>query len=109
MSFSRILILILFTCLVSTACSDARGATGQTTPGTFVTFDAPDAGTRLGQGTVPQGANSPGTIVGYWLDSSYGTLGGRHEAWTRTTLITASCLRQSDSGRGTRRGLKGGT
>jgi hypothetical protein len=38
--------------------------------GGLTTFDAPGAGTGLGQGTVPATINPPGAIVGFYLDAS---------------------------------------
>ena len=37
----------------------------------FVTFEAPSAGTRGGQGTVAQGINLQGETVGYYVDNNY--------------------------------------
>ena len=39
--------------------------------GTFITFDAPDAGTGRLQGTVPANINAPGAITGYYVDANY--------------------------------------
>ena len=38
--------------------------------GGLTTFDAPDAGTSPGQGTVPSVNNPAGAIVGSFLDAS---------------------------------------
>ena len=40
------------------------------TNGAITTFDAPDAGTGLFQGTIPFGSNPAGAIVGYYIDAS---------------------------------------
>jgi len=39
--------------------------------GTFITFDAPGAGTGRLQGTVPANINAPGAITGYYVDANY--------------------------------------
>jgi hypothetical protein len=39
--------------------------------GTFITFDAPGAGTGRLQGTVPANVNAPGAITGYYVDANY--------------------------------------
>ncbi len=36
---------------------------------TFITFEAPDAGTSAGQGTYPSGINRKGSIAGYYTDA----------------------------------------
>lgn len=36
----------------------------------FVSFEAPDAGTRNGEGTVGIGINKSGTVTGYYIDAS---------------------------------------
>jgi hypothetical protein len=41
--------------------------------GTFVTFDAPGAGTGAGQGTVPLAIDPAGTITGFYTDAATGT------------------------------------
>ena len=62
----RILVLILFACLVSTSWSQAQA--GQKHE--FITFDAPNTGTGFDQGTFVEGINQAG-IVGWSVDASY--------------------------------------
>lgn len=57
----------LVLCLGSLFGSKAPLACAQST---FLSFDAPGAGTGKGQGTVPTAINANGAIVGYYLDSS---------------------------------------
>lgn len=38
--------------------------------GTFITFDAPGAGTASGQGTFADGNNTAGAIAGFYVDNS---------------------------------------
>ena len=48
--------------------------------GTVTTFDAPGAGAGSGQGTVPEGINPAGTIIGQYVDSS-----GANHGYVRTS------------------------
>jgi hypothetical protein len=38
--------------------------------GLITTFDVPHAGTGAGQGTIPNGNNRPGVIVGTYIDAN---------------------------------------
>ena len=63
-----ILLLILFTFLVSTAWPQAQA---QWRHHKIITYDAPGAGTGAGQGTQAPGINPAGAITGfYWDDLS---------------------------------------
>src|SRR6202030_2946566 len=42
----------------------------RSTNGTFITYDAPGAGTGAGQGTLPESNNTPGAIAGNYIDGS---------------------------------------
>lgn len=70
----------------------ARAARARTTPdapgpvGTFITFDAPGAGTSPFQGTVPSSISTAGAIAGAYFDAS-GTAHGFLRA-TNGTLTT---------------------
>jgi hypothetical protein len=44
---------------------------GPKTVGTFITFDAPGAGTGGGQGTFPASINQSGDVTGYYLDANF--------------------------------------
>jgi hypothetical protein len=46
-------------------------APGPKTAGTFITFDAPGAGTGGGQGTSPASLNEAGDITGSYVDANY--------------------------------------
>lgn len=50
--------------------SQAQQVSGPKTAGTFITFDAPGAGTGVNQGTYLAGMNTFGTIAGYYVDAN---------------------------------------
>lgn len=60
----KILILILFTCIVSVQVMQAEKKPK------FTPFDAPAAGTGANQGTFAWFINSAGTITGWYIDSN---------------------------------------
>jgi len=43
----------------------------RSTNGTFITYDAPGAGTGAGQGTLPESNNTPGAITGQFIDGNF--------------------------------------
>jgi len=43
----------------------------RTKDGDFTTFEAPDAGTGAGQGTIPATNNPSDAITGYYIDASF--------------------------------------
>ena len=43
----------------------------RSTNGTFITYDAPGAGTGAGQGTLPESNNTPGAITGQYIDGNF--------------------------------------
>jgi hypothetical protein len=43
----------------------------RSTTGTFITYDAPGAGTGAGQGTLPESNNTPGAITGQFIDGNF--------------------------------------
>jgi hypothetical protein len=43
--------------------------------GTFTTYDAPDAGTGAGQGTLPESNNTLGAITGQYIDGNFANHG----------------------------------
>jgi predicted membrane protein len=64
----RTLILVVFTCFVCTAWSQAQQQS-------ITTFDVPGAGTGSGQGTTPEFMNPSGVIVGQYIDAGGATHG----------------------------------
>ena len=66
MGRGRILILIFFMCLVSTAWSQAQAGPKQQ----LTTFDVSGAGRGAGQGTFANGINSGGAIAGGYVDAN---------------------------------------
>jgi hypothetical protein len=61
-----ILLLVFFTGLVLAAWPQAQAQWKQEP--TIITFDAPGAGTGAGQGTTPNGIDSRGAIIGWYVD-----------------------------------------
>ena len=59
-----LLLLILFTCFVTSASAQATGKHK------IISFDAPGAGTAAGQGTYANGINTAGEITGFYIDSN---------------------------------------
>src|SRR5579871_2120027 len=53
--------------LIVCAAAPVQQSNGQPT---YITFDAPGAGTGLDEGTVPYCINGLGVIAGYYFDSS---------------------------------------
>jgi len=70
------------------------GATGLLAQATFVSLDAPGAGTGIGQGTFPVGINSKGVIAGWYFDSSFVTHPFLRQANGIFTEFTPSNLSQ---------------
>jgi hypothetical protein len=60
----------LILCLVLCAAAVGLSAKAEDHEPTFVTIDAPGAGTALYQGTVPMGLTPTGAITGYYIDAS---------------------------------------
>jgi len=57
------------TALLSVAALALLSATSAIAQSSLVTFDAPDAGKAVNQGTVPTSINSKSVIAGYYIDS----------------------------------------
>jgi hypothetical protein len=65
----------------------------------FVSFEAPDAGTRSGAGTVGISINKSGTVTGYYIDASGNTHGFVRSASGQITEFDAPGLSATAAGR----------
>jgi hypothetical protein len=73
--FISVAVLFAFTRLLAAGMSDGPQNFGNIPfvrpQPTFITFDAPGAGTDPGEGTVPQAINPSGTITGTSIDVNF--------------------------------------